>query len=227
MNKIIIANMKMNLNYNEIKEYLKNVNKYVIYIPSAIYIPYFIEKNLKCGIQNISIYEEGNHIGEISVLQASSLGIKYVIVSHSEINDSAFNINQKIKLCLKYNLTPILCIGEKLKTDDIKNVIINKLDNYLKDITDINKIIFAYEPEWIIGKNDSVDIKIVDDIISFIKKFLYQKYKISDIMVLYGGSINSYNVKEIINIPYIDGILVGNNSTNIEEFSKIIEVALS
>lgn len=227
MNKIIIANMKMNLNYNEIKEYLKNVNKYVIYIPSAIYIPYFIEKNLKCGIQNISIYEEGNHTGEISVLQASSLGIKYVIVSHSEINDSAFNINQKIKLCLKYNLTPILCIGEKLKTDDIKNVIINKLDNYLKDITDINKIIFAYEPEWIIGKNDSVDIKIVDDIISFIKKFLYQKYKISDIMVLYGGSINSYNVKEIINIPYIDGILVGNNSTNIEEFSKIIEVALS
>lgn len=227
MNKIIIANMKMNLNYNEIKEYLKNVNKYVIYIPSAIYIPYFIERNLKCGIQNISIYEEGNHTGEISVLQASSLGIKYVIVSHSEINDSAFNINQKIKLCLKYNLTPILCIGEKLKTDDIKNVIINKLDNYLKDITDINKIIFAYEPEWIIGKNDSVDIKIVDDIISFIKKFLYQKYKISDIMVLYGGSINSYNVKEIINIPYIDGILVGNNSTNIEEFSKIIEVALS
>mgnify|MGYP004606795695 CR=1 FL=1 len=227
MNKIIIANMKMNLNYNEIKEYLKNVNKDVIYIPSAIYIPYFIEKNLKCGIQNISIYEEGNHTGEISVLQASSLGIKYVIVSHSEINDSAFNINQKIKLCLKYNLTPILCIGEKLKTDDIKNVIINKLDNYLKDITDINKIIFAYEPEWIIGKNDSVDIKIVDDIISFIKKFLYQKYKISDIMVLYGGSINSYNVKEIINIPYIDGILVGNNSTNIEEFSKIIEVALS
>ena len=108
-----------------------------------------------------------------------------------------------------------------------KNVIINKLANYLKDITDINKIIFAYEPEWIIGKNDSVDIKIVDDIISFIKKFLYQKYKISDIMVLYGGSINSYNVKEIINIPYIDGILVGNNSTNIEEFSKIIEVALS
>lgn len=227
MNKIIIANMKMNLNYNEIKEYLKNVNKDVIYIPSAIYIPYFIEKNLKCGIQNISIYEEGNHTGEISVLQASSLGIKYVIVSHSEINDSAFNINQKIKLCLKYNLTPILCIGEKLKTDDIKNVIINKLANYLKDITDINKIIFAYEPEWIIGKNDSVDIKIVDDIISFIKKFLYQKYKISDIMVLYGGSINSYNVKEIINIPYIDGILVGNNSTNIEEFSKIIEVALS
>ena len=227
MNKIIIANMKMNLNYNEIKEYLKNVNKDVIYIPSAIYIPYFIERNLKCGIQNISIYEEGNHTGEISVLQASSLGIKYVIVSHSEINDSAFNINQKIKLCLKYNLTPILCIGEKLKTDDIKNVIINKLDNYLKDITDINKIIFAYEPEWIIGKNDSVDIKIVDDIISFIKKFLYQKYKISDIMVLYGGSINSYNVKEIINVPYIDGILVGNNSTNIEEFSKIIEVALS
>ncbi len=227
MNKIIIANMKMNLNYNEIKEYLKNVNKDVIYIPSAIYIPYFIEKNLKCGIQNISIYEEGNHTGEISVLQASSLGIKYVIVSHSEINDSAFNVNQKIKLCLKYNLTPILCIGEKLKTNDIKNVIINKLDNYLKDITDINKIIFAYEPEWIIGKNDNVDIKIVNDIISFIKKFLYQKYKISDIMVLYGGSINSYNVKEIINIPYIDGILVGNNSTNIEEFSKIIEVALS
>ena len=85
----------------------------------------------------------------------------------------------------------------------------------------------AYEPEWMIGTNNNIEISRLEEIISFIKEFIYQKYKIGDIIVLYGGSINSHNIKNINKIPYLDGILVGNNSTNIKEFLKIIEVALN
>lgn len=228
MNKIVVANMKMNLTIDLIKEYLNEINNNeVIYFPTAIYIPYFIEKNLKVGIQNISCYEKGNHTGEISALQVSSLNIKYAIVGHSETNDNSSNINKKLKLCLKYDIIPILCIGEKSLTDDIKTVLKKQLDKYLKDIKNINKIMLAYEPEWMIGTNNNIEISRLEEIISFIKEFIYQKYKIGDIIVLYGGSINSHNIKNINKIPYLDGILVGNNSTNIKEFLKIIEVALN
>jgi triosephosphate isomerase len=225
MNKLVIANMKMNLSIDEIKIYLDNIKSIntdkIIFCPSTIYIPYFLKENLNVGIQNISSHENGAYTGEISVLQASSLGVQYAIVGHSEVkklfNENNLIINKKLKLCLNNNIIPILCIGEeeKCSLEKIKQVIKKQLEESLNNIKDIGKIIIAYESNWKIGSNEFLNVEEIEDIILFIKQFIYQKYKISDIMVLYGGSINYYNIKSINSISCLDGVLIGNYSIDI------------
>lgn len=236
MNKLIVANMKMNLSIDEIKIYLKKLEEIstdkIIFCPSAIYIPYFIDKKLNVGIQNISVHEKGAYTGEISILQASSLKVKYAIIGHSEVrknlNDNDININKKIRLCLNNNVIPILCIGEKEKSslEKVKQILIKQLINCLNNIDKLEKVIIAYEPDWTIGSNKSLNNKTIEEIILFIKKFICQNYKINDIIVLYGGSINSDNIEKINSISCLDGILIGNYSINIDKFLKFVEVAL-
>lgn len=226
MNKIIVANMKMNLEYEEIIEYLNSLqNKKIdniIFCPTSIYIPYFIEKSLNVGIQNFSKYEKGNHTGEISCNQAQSIGVKYAIIGHSEIRDSKDIINKKIKLCKKNNIIPILCIGERKKSLYKENIIKRQLDNYLKDIT-MDKIIIAYEPVFMINSKNNINVKQLQKTIKFIKKIV-KNYKINDIIILYGGSIDENNLKSILNIEELDGYLIGNSSLEIKKFLKLIEV---
>ena len=226
MNKIIVANMKMNLNDNEIKNYLNSLeNKKldnIIFCPTSIYIPYFIDKNLNVGIQNISEYEKGNYTGQISCNQAKSIGVKYAIIGHSEIKDTKETINKKIKLCKKNNLIPILCVGERKQSVYKEQIIKKQLNSYLKNIS-MDKIIIAYEPVFMINSKNTIDVKQLQKTIKFIKK-ITKKYKINDIIVLYGGSIDENNLKSIINIEGLDGYLIGNSSLNIKEFLKLIEV---
>lgn len=226
MNKIIVVNMKMNLNNNEIKNYLDSLNNKeldnMIFCPTNIYIPYFIEKNLNVGIQNISKYENGNHTGEISCNQASSIGIKYAIIGHSEIKDSKETINKKIKLCKKNNLIPILCVGERKKSIYKEQIVKRQLDNYLKNIS-LDKIIIAYEPVFMINSKNTMDVKYLEKMIKYIKKII-KNYKINDIMILYGGSIDENNIKSINGIKDLNGFLIGNSSLDVDKLLKINEV---
>ena len=226
MNKIIVANMKMNLDNEEIKKYLNSLeNKKldnVVFCPTSIYIPYFIEKNLNVGIQNISEYEIGNHTGEISCNQAKSIGVKYSIIGHSEIKDSKQVINRKIKLCKKNNIIPIICVGERKKSIYRKQMIKKQLDNYLKNIS-MDRIIIAYEPVFMVNSKKNIDVKYLEKMIKYIKKII-KKYKINDIIILYGGSIGINNIKTINTIKELDGYLIGNSSLNINELFKLLEV---
>lgn len=226
MNKIFVANMKMNLNYEEIKEYLKSLeNKNldnIIFCPTSIYIPYFTLKNLNVGIQNISKYESNNHTGEISCNQIKSMKVEYAIIGHSDIKDNKKDINIKIKLCKKYNIIPILCIGERKNNIYKKQIIKKQLKCYLNNIN-MDKIIIAYEPVYMINSKKNINVKQLQKTILFIKKQL-KKYKINDTIVLYGGSIDEKNIKTIINIKELDGYLIGNSSLNVKQFLKLIEV---
>ena len=226
MNKIIVANMKMNLNNNEIKKYLDSLNnkelENVIFCPTNIYIPYFIEKDLNVVIQNISKYENGNHTGEISCNQASSIGVKYAIIGHSEIKDSKETINKKIKLCKQNNIIPILCVGERKKSIYKRQIVKRQLDNYLKNIS-MDKIIIAYEPVFMINSNNTINVKYLEKMIKYIKK-ITQKYKINDIIVLYGGSIDKNNIKSINGIKDLNGFLIGNSSLKVDKLLYLKEV---
>lgn len=229
MNKLLVCNMKMNLNKKDIDSYLEKLKdkdlSNVIFCPTSIYLPYFIKNNLNVGIQNISRFESGSHTGQISIKQISSLNIKYAIVGHSETNNDLKEINEKVNLCSKYNIVPIICLGEKEQEniDKTKDFLEKSLNIILKD-TDLNKVILAYEPVWMIGTNNNINTDTLHEIITFLKK-LVQKYKVYDIMILYGGSVNKYNIKDILNIPNIDGVLIGNASTDIDHFLEILEVA--
>ena len=229
MNKLIVCNMKMNLNKNEIDSYLDKLKdkdlSNVIFCPTSIYLPYFIKNKLNVGIQNISRFESGAHTGQISIKQVSSLNIRYSIIGHSETKNDLDEINEKVKLCSKYNITPIICVGEKEEQDIYKTqeFLENSLDVILKNV-DLNKVIIAYEPVWMIGSNNKLNTNTLHDIIDFLKKIV-QKYNIDDIIFLYGGSVNKTNIKEILSISDIDGVLIGNASTDINHFLEILEVA--
>lgn len=230
MKKIIIGNLKNYMMSSEIVNYLKKVDKIddknVIICPSNIYIPYFLKKGYSVGIQNINELDK-TCTGEITPSQAKSLGINYTIVGHSErrinLKETDIDINKKIIEAQKYNMKIILCIGETLEEKEMlkTSIVLKKqLLNSLKN-TNLKNIVIAYEPIWAIGTNKIPSIKDIASTTSYIKELIKKNFD-SDIKVLYGGSVNSTNIGEII--KEVDGVLIGKASTDGSEFLKIIEV---
>ena len=215
--KYIILNHKMNLYYEELDNYISEINKInknLIIAPSSIYLLEFIKKaHHQISSQDICYIDEGNYTGKVSWKQVKHLGIKYSLIGHSEKHDDINKINAKLKVCLLNGLTPILCFGNN-KEENIINIL-NKID-----LKDINKIIFAYEPTFNIG-NNHIDIDYIKEEINKIYNCLKDKYKQEPILI-YGGGINKDNINEIYNISLLKGILIGSISSDIEKLKKLL-----
>lgn len=222
MEKIIALNHKMTMEYNQTKEYinfLKKVNANWIVFPTAIYVSDFIKENVRTGLQNISLYEDGAYTGEISAKQAESVGVSYVLIGHSErrdtFNETDDEINKKILLAQKHNLKVILCVGEK-ENECYKETVARQLLNGLRNVEE--EVIIAYEPVWAIGGNKTPNNERIDEVINYIKTLFNY-----DVKVLYGGSVNSQTIGKLKDVA-ADGYLIGGGSTSIDELSKIKEV---
>lgn len=228
----IFANMKMNLSYDEIKNYIENTKEFkdkFVVLPSNIYIPYFKENNYNIGIQNISKYENGAYTGDISIKQVKSLGIDYVLIGHSErrhiFNETNEDINIKMIKTKNENLKIILCIGETKEQKDIgltKQVLKEQIESAFKNINDINNIIIAYEPVWSIGTGNVPSNDDIFDTTNYIKQVISNIYN-KDINVLYGGSVNEKNISELNKINNLSGFLVGGASLDSSKLYKMIE----
>jgi len=232
-NKLLIANLKMNMTIKDVKNYINVIensinSKNVIICPSSIYVPYFINKNFNVGIQNFSV---DNCTGEISSIQAESMGINFSIIGHSErrilFKENSSLINKKIKEAIKNNITPIICIGETLEQKEMlkTNVVLKRqvIDEFL-DI-DLSKVIFAYEPIWAIGTKIVPSIEEITSTIDYIKCIVKEIYN-KDVKVLYGGSIDEKNINQLVLINNIDGFLVGASSIDPNKFLRIVEVVV-
>lgn len=231
-NKIIIGNIKMNMRFGEIPNYISHFrdikNNNLVICPSFVYIPYFLNYGFNVGSQNVCAYEDGGYTGEISATQLHSLGVKYVIIGHSErrnkLKETDIEINKKIKNSLKYHLKVILCIGE---TEEEKNllkkdiVLKRQIRNALFDIEDLNNVIIAYEPVWSVGTNKVPSDEELEKTILYIKNIIYNMYK-KDIKVIYGGSINEKNIDNFKSIEKLDGFLIGSASIHPTRFIEII-----
>lgn len=228
----IFANMKMNLSYDEIKNYIENTKEFkdkFVVLPSNIYIPYFKENNYNIGIQNISKYENGAYTGDISIKQVKSLGIHYVLIGHSErrhiFNETNEDINIKMIKTKNENLKIILCIGETKEQKDIgltKQVLKEQIESAFKNINDINNIIIAYEPVWSIGTGNVPSNDDIFGTTNYIKQVISNIYN-KDINVLYGGSVNEKNISELNKIKNLSGFLVGGASLDSNKLYKMIE----
>lgn len=238
MNKLIVANFKMNMSLQDVAQYISYMDNYnlksknIIVCPTSIYIPYFNNENFIVGAQDVSIYKNGAYTGDVSASQLKSSNIKYSIVGHSErkkyYNESDLIIHEKIKNCLENNITPIVCIGEskeeKLmqKTEQVlRRSILDLFKGLEKD--DLSNIIIAYEPIWAIGTGIIPTPLEIVETISFIKDIIKSAFKV-EIKVLYGGSVSAKNIDMLKNINVIDGFLIGGASNNPEEFLKIINI---
>lgn len=231
-NKFIIGNMKMYMNIDEVKDYLVKIDgmitNNVILCPSSIYIPYFLNKNYNIAIQNVYYEDNGAYTGEVSVNQVKDMGINYVIVGHSErrnyFHETDYDINKKIIKSLDNNLNVILCIGENIKEDGF-DFLINQLDICLKNVLKKyqDNIIIAYEPVFAIGTGITPSLEDINNTVFNIKKYILNKFNMN-LKVVYGGSVNDKNIRNLVNIDNIDGFMIGGACTNIDKFLEIIRV---
>ena len=241
--KYFVANWKMFGNIKTLKS-LNNVIKLsklikfnkvkIVYCPPYTLLNNFVSKlkktKIQVGAQNCHYAEDnGPFTGSINSKMIKNIGCKYVIIGHSEnrINgDSDKLINRKIKVSLANKLKIFFCIGESIsqkKRKMTKKVLTRQITLGLKNIKNINNIVFAYEPIWSIGTGIIPKKNELIKNISFIKKILKNKFKSKNSTVLYGGSVNPKNVNNLIQIDQIDGFLIGGASQNSNKFIDIIK----
>ncbi len=195
------------------------------------------------GSQDCHWENKGAYTGEVSPAMLKDLGCQYVILGHSErrkyFQEDDQVINRKIKVALKNNLRPILCIGEENRDtfdsegrplNEMSLVVGQQLENDLVDIPEarIREITIAYEPIWAIGSGNPCSPNEAMKASLFIRKTLaklYDRPKAEKVKILYGGSVTSQNAADYINQAAMDGLLVGGASLNASEFIKIVEKA--
>ncbi len=238
MRKIIAANWKMNMSFKEIDYFFsffeKNCNfkegRDIYIAPPFVYIDYVLDKNknFKIGAQNCFYEDKGAFTGEVSVKMLKDLNVDFVIIGHSErrniFNEDDELLNKKVKKVLAENLECIFCIGEKLEEREAGKtfeVLEKQLREGLKDISNYNHLIIAYEPVWAIGTGKNATTVQIEEAHSFIKEFL-NKNVANNLPILYGGSVKPENITEILNCKNVDGVLVGGASLLAEKFYKII-----
>lgn len=223
MEKIIALNHKMNMEQNQIEEYIESLKKLdlnVLVFPTSIYAQKFINEDIQTGLQNIYHKENGAYTGEISPKQAKSIGVSHVIIGHSErrciFGETNEEINKKIKHAQENNLKVILCVGEK-QNEYYKEILKSQIEEGLKDIKE--EVIIAYEPVWAIGNKITPSNNEIEEILKYIKSLFNYNVK-----VLYGGSVNSETIKTLKEVNEVAGYLIGGVSTDINELEKIKEV---
>lgn len=237
--KYVVGNMKTLMDRKSVSKYLKIVNdkifsNQVILFPTSIYVPYFLNQYYRVGLQNIYFESMGSYTGEIVPIQAKSMGISCVLIGHSDrrlnFKETDSIINKKVLECLMHGLSVILCVGETLEEKELlktTRVLKKQITYALRDVDDFRQIIIAYEPVWAIGTRKVPKNEEIKSAIQYIKDIVATEFGYADIKVLYGGSIDSKNIHTICKIDELDGVLVGNASTDAKEFLDIIEVVLN
>lgn len=224
MKKMIVLNHKMNLEYDEIHNYIKKINEIdttnnIIICPSNIYLETFMNHcTWGIGSQNVYHEESGNYTGEVSTLQLKSLGVEYALIGHYErkkyFHENNKTINQKLIACLETNIQPILCFGESGNLEKIKN----DLEELLEGIENIDFIVFAYEPLKVSNKET---INQINEDIESIYHYLKEKYQTRP-NIIYGGGVAKEDINKLFEIEKLNGILIGKISSNINKIEKII-----
>ncbi len=240
---IIIGNWKMNGSMAFAKEFVSELNTLVTskacdiaICPPATLLNTLAEAlkntNIALGAQNVHFEEKGAFTGEISTGMLKECGVKYVILGHSErrkyFADSNADICKKVKSTIAANLIPVLCVGESLKEREEGNTEIHlhtELQECLQGIQHPENIIIAYEPLWAIGTGKTATPQEANETIGFIRRELAKIFSeeiAQKIRILYGGSMNAQNAKSLLDMPEIDGGLIGGVSLIVKDFVSVI-----
>ena len=225
------------------KQYKKmKQGDHVIVCPSFLTLPKIasiLKKNKKIhlGSQDVFWEDKGNFTGEVSPAVLKKLGVEYTIIGHSErrkiMKETDEMVNKKLHLLVESGITPILCIGENLierKKGMTHAVLSRQLRKGLMGLKKGRRLLIAYEPIWAISKGGKGEVCTVDIIkteLHYIKTTLTKlgiQKRFSKISLLYGGSVTPNSIKGIMNIPEVDGVLVGNASLGTSTFNNIVSV---
>lgn len=242
---IIAGNWKMNNTIQEalglvreLKPLVKDANCDVVVCPTFLSLPAVIEEckdsNIMVGAQNMHFEESGAFTGEISPLMLKELGVKFVIIGHSErrqyFNETDETINKKLKTAFEYEITPILCVGESLQQRELgitEEVLAAQIKQDLIDITkyQVENMVVAYEPIWAIGTGKTATADDANNTIEFIRNVIGKLYgeDVADkVRIQYGGSVKPSTIKEQMSKEHIDGGLIGGASLKASDFAAIV-----
>ncbi|MAJ44152.1 MAG: triose-phosphate isomerase [Candidatus Marinimicrobia bacterium] len=239
--KYCVANWKMNQSLEDCDIFIDKLNSELIHngvemiiCPSFVHLTQ-MQKSLndlqiKLGAQTISEYSNGAYTGETSAEMLNDLNINWTIIGHSErrqlFDETNDDINNKLKVSISKKINPILCIGETL-TERKNRKTLEVLKRQIQvacDSIDFSNVEFviAYEPVWAIGTGEAADLETISETHEQIRSILPELIASSNhISILYGGSVNPGNCKNIINIDNVDGFLIGGASLDPQKFLSI------
>jgi len=243
---IVAGNWKMNNNLQEgldlAKELQKTLKGKTLQCEVVICTPFIhlasVAKEINTiglGAQNCADKVSGAYTGEVSAAMVASTGAQYVIIGHSErrayYGETNAILKEKVLLALANNLTPIFCIGEVLSEREAgiqEQVVETQIKESLFDLSpaDFGKMVLAYEPVWAIGTGRTATSAQAQEMHAFIRKTITGKYGkeiAENTSILYGGSCNASNAKELFANPDVDGGLIGGASLGVDKFLPIIE----
>jgi triosephosphate isomerase len=236
--KIVIAgNWKMFKTQAETQDFLRGFLPHLDETPQGrevLLCPPFTDLNIltkslhgsrvQLGAQNVHWEDNGAYTGEISAPMLTEIGVRYVIVGHSErrqfFGETDATVNLRLKAAQKHGLTPILCVGETKQQRDAgetESLITTQLEKDLVNV-DQDNLVIAYEPIWAIGTGDTCEATEANRVIGLIRSQL----KNPDVPIQYGGSVKPNNIDEIMAQPEIDGVLVGGASLEPASFARIV-----
>ena len=194
--------------------------------------PVLEKSTVKLGAQNMHFEEKGAFTGEVSPCMLAGL-CQYVIVGHSErrqyFGETDEIVNRKVKAALKFELLPIMCVGETLVENEAgktEEVVTRQVKKGLAGVDKADGLVIAYEPIWAIGTGKAATGKQANATIGLIRRTvqgLYGADVAGGLRIQYGGSVTGANIVEFISQPEVDGALVGGASLKSLEFVSIVE----
>ena len=243
--QLIIGNWKMNPGtakeglglFKKLKSVVAKSDAEVGIAPPALYLEAFKKAKpgkIKLVAQDAFPGDTGAETGAISVGMIAALGTSYVIVGHSEMRargESDENIAGKIKSALEYGITPVLCVGEKEREQDMwyLHTVKSQLETALATVSKkrIEQVVIAYEPVWAIGKQALREAtpKECEEMVIYIRKVLADRFgqkETKRVRILYGGSVDAKNAKVFLEQGGVNGLLIGRASLDAKQFATIV-----
>ncbi len=247
---MIAGNWKMHKTRDEALQFIYSVN---VKVPNKEYVDSVVcaqapvlrdlvkrqGEHLRIGAQNMHQETEGAYTGELSAALLEDLNVDYVIIGHSErreyFNETDETVNQKVHQAFRYELTPILCVGESLEIrekGDTNLFVTKQIKEALKGLKDeqVKELVVAYEPIWAIGTGKTATPEEANEAIKNIREVITTLYDagVSDnVRILYGGSVKPANIDDLLAQSDIDGALVGGASLNAKDFLTLVDAALN
>ncbi|PWL24394.1 MAG: triose-phosphate isomerase [Fluviicola sp. XM-24bin1] len=242
--KIVAGNWKMNLNLNDAKALVQNVNQQnkredvtVMMFPPALFVAdVAAESNgIKVGTQNFYFEEKGAFTGEVAIDQIRSVGGEIALIGHSErrsiFGESDALLKQKVDAAVSAGFDFIFCCGEPLEIREagtqeeyVKAQLEAALFHLPKEA--VQDVVIAYEPVWAIGTGKTATSDQAEEMHAAIRSWIVDSYDqdtAEKVSILYGGSCNENNAKELFSCPNVDGGLIGGASLKADAFCAIID----
>jgi len=249
----IAGNWKMNQNHLEAIALVQKIafalpEKYYAKVDVAVLPPFTDIRSVQTlvdgdklsltyGAQDVAPQDSGAYTGDISGLMLAKLGCKFVTVGHSERREYHAEtdelVNAKVKAALKHDVAPILCVGERLEVREAGDHVEHTTAQLIAGLKglkteQVTKVVLAYEPVWAIGTGRVATPADAQEVCAALRAGLANKYgqQVADeVRVLYGGSVKSGNIADLVKQDDIDGALVGGASLDADEFTKLCALA--